>query len=374
QPERIAEYTFEQFSTSEAEVDHHAFGYYSDFGLLAMPVSTAHMERVDLDGDGYAETSQLENDFELAVFSIDVNAADPADRLMLKSEIEHDDTVRRSGFIGDKLYSIANGSIKVVNIADPDTVIAQLTIPQPENPPIFGIIPAEYGWPVLVGVGDQQPSSPVSPLPEDPLTIAIDHSREAFAAESPSASGDAFLVTAEASPSAAGGYSVVLEAHGQNYLYHVDADGLAQLVDSNFHFSESIGAWHAIEARPAHSRPHLAPGITGSSAATQTATSLSLGGDRYFTSLGAGPFATSPHHVQEGLRQASDYSSALSLLVLSLLESNSKPGDHALFERVHDRSQAGNPHFELSDVDDAFDSLENLQLGRRSAVGQLHRR
>ena len=38
QPLRIAEYTFERFSTSEAELDHHAFGYYADFGLLAMPV------------------------------------------------------------------------------------------------------------------------------------------------------------------------------------------------------------------------------------------------------------------------------------------------------------------------------------------------
>ena len=39
QPLRIAEYTFERFTTSEAQVDHHAFGYYAEHGLLAMPVA-----------------------------------------------------------------------------------------------------------------------------------------------------------------------------------------------------------------------------------------------------------------------------------------------------------------------------------------------
>jgi uncharacterized secreted protein with C-terminal beta-propeller domain len=41
QPLRIAEYTFERFSTSEAEVDHHAFGYFAEHGLLGMPARTS---------------------------------------------------------------------------------------------------------------------------------------------------------------------------------------------------------------------------------------------------------------------------------------------------------------------------------------------
>ncbi len=339
QPERIAEYTFERFSTSEAEVDHHAFGYYSDFGLLAMPVSTAHVERVDLDGDGYAETSQLVNDYELAVFSVDVAAADPADRLTLKSEIEHDDSVRRSGFIGDKLYSIANGSIKVVNIAAPNTVIAELTIPQPDGPtlvPTFGgIIPDLGYYPILVAA--PQPAAAATPLPEDPLATAIDHSREAFAAENQAASGAPLLVTAEASPDAGGGYSVVLkrtaktisitsmrrEWHNLKMPISISANRSALGMPSKLvqptrltdRRPEPPAAPQAVEASPSLSAGQQ-----------RTAVSRSLGGDGYFASLGAGHFAIT-HHMHEGTaRQTSDDSGALSLLELSALKSNSKPG------------------------------------------------
>jgi hypothetical protein len=374
QPEQIAQYTFEKFSTSEAEVDHHAFGYYSEFGLLAMPVSIAHTVRVDLDGDGYAETSRVDNDFELAVFSIDVNAANPADRLTLKTEIEHDDTVRRSGFIGDKLYSIANGSIKVVNIADPDNVVAQLTIPPSENPPFSVIHPDYFLLNPVLSLGLLQTPYSDSPPPEDPLTIAIDHSREAFAAENETATGDALLVTAEASPKDGGGFSVVLEAHGQNYLYHIDTDGVAQLVDANFHFSESIGAWHAIEARPALSHHHSASKTT-SGVALATATSLSLGGDGYFTSSGANPIARTHRSIQGGTAGETNYdAAALSLLALSSLHPNAKLDDNGLLDRLQHRVHGEDSSLDLSDLDDAFDALDHVQLGRRPAIGQSHRR
>ena len=45
QPLRLAEYTFPRFSTSEAQIDHHAFGYYAEHGLLGMPVATNRIER-----------------------------------------------------------------------------------------------------------------------------------------------------------------------------------------------------------------------------------------------------------------------------------------------------------------------------------------
>jgi hypothetical protein len=128
QPIRIAEYTFEQFTFSEAQIDHHAFGYYADLGLLAIPVSQAHTERVDLDGDGYRETSRIVQENTLAIFHVDPNATDPSARLVPSGEIAHDANVRRSGYIGDKLYSIGDDAVKVIDVSAPNTVIAQVTI------------------------------------------------------------------------------------------------------------------------------------------------------------------------------------------------------------------------------------------------------
>ena len=211
QPLRIAEYTFERFSTSEAELDHHAFGYYADFGLLAMPVSTDRVERVDLDGDGYRETSQTVREYQLAVFSVDVDAANAAERLTLESEIAHGTPVRRSGFIGDKLYSIADDSVKVVDIAAPGDVVAQLTIPPPAGSgdvvPI-GTIDARYFSPIDVfpdqtdvilnfpgdiRIADMFPIVPQVVQAEDPLAAAIDRARNDLADRLHGAAGQRFL-------------------------------------------------------------------------------------------------------------------------------------------------------------------------------------
>ncbi len=59
QPRQIDEYTFERFSTSEAAVDHHAFGYFARHGLFAVPSTRGYVERVDQDGDGYRETAPM---------------------------------------------------------------------------------------------------------------------------------------------------------------------------------------------------------------------------------------------------------------------------------------------------------------------------
>jgi hypothetical protein len=77
---------------------------------------------------------------------------------------------------------------------------------------------------------------------------------------------------------------------------------------------------------------------------------------------------------EEAARQTSDDSDALSLLELSALYSKSKSGDKGFFDRLRDRVQAENPHFDLSDIDDAFESLEDLQLSKRSGIGRICRR
>jgi hypothetical protein len=215
---------------------------------------------------------------------------------------------------------------------------------------------------------------PVSPLPEDPLTTAIEHAREAFAEEMQTADGAPLLVTAEASPNADDGYSVVLQAHGQNYLYHTGTDGAAQLVNADFHFSETVGAWHAIESRPPHLPAESVSGAASNSGQIQTAVNLSLGGDGYFTSLGSGRFVTAHRqNHEEAFRQTREDSSDLSLLVLSALKFGSQRDGDAFFDRLQDQAEMENP-FDLSDIDDVFGSLENLQLAKRSTIRQFHGR
>jgi uncharacterized secreted protein with C-terminal beta-propeller domain len=252
QPLRIAEHTFERFSTSEAELDHHAFGYYAEHGLLGMPVARVFIERVDLDGDGYRETRRSVRRDDLAVFSVDVDAANPADRLVLETEIEHGTPVRRSGYIGDKLYSIANDSVKVVDVADLDTLIAELIVvepPEEDDPPVV--------VPVLVadlGAGASEVTTAFPAIRTDAgLIAAVNRARADLAQRLQRELGAAMLVTAEAAPDApGGGYNLVFRAEDQHYLYRATSS-LVQLVEADYEFSETGGVWHAAEF--AHAAP-----------------------------------------------------------------------------------------------------------------------
>jgi hypothetical protein len=249
QPRRIAEYTFERFSTSEAELDHHAFGYYAEHGLLGMPVARVFYERVDEDGDGYRETRRTVQEHLLAVFSVDTAAASPAERLALSGEIEHDTPVRRSGYIGDKLYSIANDSVKVVDVAALNTVIATVSTlplpgedddPPPPPAPGAGQIPANPG----------QPSTNFPALRTDSLLITvIDQARQDLAERLQLGVGSALLISAEAAPEApGGGYQLVFREGDDHFLYRAGTNGTVQLIDDSYEFSGDAGAWHAVGA------------------------------------------------------------------------------------------------------------------------------
>jgi hypothetical protein len=245
QPLRIAEYTFERFSTSEAELDHHAFGYYAEHGLLGMPVARFFIERVDLDGDGYRETRRSVRRDDLAVFSVDVDAANPADRLDLETEIEHGTPVRRSGYIGDKLYSIANDSVKVVDVADLDTLIAELIVvepPEEEDPPV--VVPLA-GADLAAGASELTTAFPAVRT-DARLVAAVNRARTDLAQRLQLDLGAAMFVTAEAAPDApGGGYNLVFRAGDEHYLYRATS-GLVQLVEADYEFSEA-GVWHAAE-------------------------------------------------------------------------------------------------------------------------------
>ena len=234
QPRRIDEYTFERFSTSEAELDHHAFGYFATHGLLAIPTSQGYIQRVDNDGDGYRETRVWVQEEHLAIMAIDATGgdgiADPGIKLV--GRIKHDTTVRRSGYIGDKLYSIASDSVKVVDVATPSVVISALTVVEPVEPdePITIHFPAT--------------------LPEGPLASAIQHAQTQLADHVPEAADASMLVTAEPTTSASGGgWIIVLQMDENRYVYRARATDSVALVQDHYDFHDLASqhvVWHAV--------------------------------------------------------------------------------------------------------------------------------
>ncbi len=128
QPRLIDEFTFDRFSQSEAAVDHHAFGYFARHGILAVPSARSFVMRTDEDQDGYAETRTWVTENELMVFRIDVDAAPGTMQgIDWVGEIAHDSPVRRSGYIDDMLFSIAENSVHVMSVDDPNTILASAT-------------------------------------------------------------------------------------------------------------------------------------------------------------------------------------------------------------------------------------------------------
>lgn len=93
---------------SEAEWDPHAFSYFADYGVLAIPVQQGWC--------GFGDTG-------LQVFTVDLT-----DGFTPLGEIQHDTPVRRSFQIGDYLFSISSNTIKANDIADPSHEVAALDL------------------------------------------------------------------------------------------------------------------------------------------------------------------------------------------------------------------------------------------------------
>ena len=126
-PQVVDSYTFEQFSISEAQDDHHAFGWFADHQTLALPIARSYLERVDSDGDGYRESSVTVSENTLFLFQIDVTASSLyGDGIALLGQVEHESTVLRSAYIENVLYSISNDAIHAVSMSDPSISFSQV--------------------------------------------------------------------------------------------------------------------------------------------------------------------------------------------------------------------------------------------------------
>ncbi|MCP4192866.1 MAG: hypothetical protein GY768_19815 [Planctomycetaceae bacterium] len=223
-PKLIDEFTFERFSTTEATIDHHAFGYFATHGLLAVPSTQQYVTRVDTDGDGFREAREWITEHELMVFRLDLNAVQ-GEKLELVAQLEHDSPVRRSGYIGDKLYSIAQDSVSVVDVADPSVVISSLE----------GLHRLE-----------QEPT-PIVPFLNAEGELAVSLAQQDLSERLDVEAGE--LLTVAAEPEAPH-WRLVFRVDDRHYLYE-SSSVFAKLIDADFEFAPTEAAdWHHV-AEPA---------------------------------------------------------------------------------------------------------------------------
>ena len=126
-PRLLDQITLEHYSTSLAQGDHHAFGWFAEHGLLALPIARTYPRRVDLNGDGYKESTVYEHDDEVRYFRIDVAAAPGQRAIKSAGVVRLGVAALRSAYIGDSLFAIGDGQIVATETAIPDHRIAEIT-------------------------------------------------------------------------------------------------------------------------------------------------------------------------------------------------------------------------------------------------------
>ena len=118
-PRRTSTYTFPGDgweSWSAALWDHHALGWFARQGILALPVQQ---------GDWSNATSGL------VVFKVDPTSSDAFRNL---GRIDHDTPVLRSVRIGDLLYTVSAGAVRVHAIDDPAVELGRVTLSRSDEP------------------------------------------------------------------------------------------------------------------------------------------------------------------------------------------------------------------------------------------------
>ncbi|MBM4092230.1 MAG: hypothetical protein FJ276_22805, partial [Planctomycetes bacterium] len=235
------QYTFERFSTSEAETDHHAFGWYAAHQLLAVPSARSYWKRVDEDGDGYHETREHVTDDALFLFRIDTSVNQPrAGAIRVHGQIDHDSRVRRSAFIRDVLYSVADNSAIAVDINNPARQFAELRYDPPEEPGSSGNVADMRGAETIAAKMAARAKNHLAG------TEGISDSQIICAAvETARWATDALRTDADArSADAVPGFRIVLDLDGAKYLYHTDQDERIVLVDEAFDYQPPSVQWH----------------------------------------------------------------------------------------------------------------------------------
>jgi hypothetical protein len=217
-PRLIDQYNLPQFSTSEANFDHHAFGWFAPHELLAVPISRYYQDRFDDDGDGYREAIRVVREDALSILHIGVLDSSSPEGITPQGQIEHDARVLRSVYINDYVYSVGLDAVRTVNVADPNTIVDEV---------LFG--------------DDPQDVTPVTERSIVDTKSLSGAAREQLAAVLDIEVGDVLLVTQESNDGKA---EIVLRAAEQHYRYEGSTAEDLELADQGFQFLDN---WHNID-------------------------------------------------------------------------------------------------------------------------------
>ena len=240
-PVRVDQYTWDHWSTSEAALDHHAFGFFAHHSIITIPIGSSRWVREDTDGDGFLDDTVHYRNDDLYAFRYD-----EAGTIEELGQVSHDWTVRRSGFIDDRLYSVSTNDVIVSDINAPSTEYgrlefgARMTDPEPTDP-------------IVVLEAARTPS----PLDDLPVLEILDATRNHLASELEMAAGQISTVTIEGEffPTAChyasvrdacfisltAGYEMVLDAAGTRYLYTATSANDIVMREAAFDFNVARG-------------------------------------------------------------------------------------------------------------------------------------
>ena len=213
-PQLIDQSILPQFSRTEANLDHHAFGWFAPHELLAIPVSRYFRDRFDDDGDGYREAIRSVQEDSLSILHIGLDEQTGSEGVTLHGEVDHSAKVRRSVFVNDRIFSVGDDAVRSVNVADASQVVDQVLFDNSQL--VTSIVPR--------AVSDHSSLS--------------ESARAELAGVLGAAVGDVLLVSHE---TRAGQTDLIFETESRYYRMRSDlVDGL-KMVEADFEFAED---WH----------------------------------------------------------------------------------------------------------------------------------
>lgn len=156
--------TLPRFSTSLAELDHHAFGWFASHSTLAIPTHSARPRRVDRDGDGFRESIDYQNLDELFVFKVDVSQKQRSEQgILLSGKVEANSEILRSAYIGNVLYTITDDSLIASKMSAPGEILDTLQFGGSPIDLAFPTVNEPLEFPAWNGTGDGEPMTKSEP-------------------------------------------------------------------------------------------------------------------------------------------------------------------------------------------------------------------
>ncbi|MBC8351860.1 MAG: beta-propeller domain-containing protein [Planctomycetes bacterium] len=120
-PERVDNFVFDGATWSEAFYNHHAISYFPDSQIAVVPFQGSF--GICIDGVDFGECYPAQAS---AFWVIQVDTTSDDKSIQLLGTIEHEDTPLRSLRIGDNLFTISAGSVKVTELLQPESLIDEL--------------------------------------------------------------------------------------------------------------------------------------------------------------------------------------------------------------------------------------------------------